>query len=120
MLITKGFASVKHRSRHFQEHGDDFRAGTAEEYEILADVFLTKPHCSGMHEHTRRGGDRIRYDAGTNEFGVVDASGIIRTYFKPVPCSSLPAHLRVAAKRSGRCHGHANNVIYFKVECKRW
>lgn len=58
------------------------------------------------------GGDRLRYDTITMKFVVQSKDGVVRTYFKPRPCSSIPAGLpRV------RCHGFATNEEYFKGEC---
>jgi hypothetical protein len=50
----------------------------------------------------------------TEEFGVLSAAGIIRTYFKPVPCVSLPVHVV-----KSNCHGEPTNVEYFRSECGR-
>lgn len=88
-------------SDHFDRHGHQFAAVTEEEYEALAVVFITKilpgspvkcracPTCSclaygAIHECVVRG-DRIRFDTRTQEFGVLSASGFIRTYYKPDP-----------------------------------
>lgn len=119
-LRSRGFLNVRQRSLHWGAHGDDFKAGTPDEYEHLADEFLTKTLAAGMQEHIRSRGDKIRYDPRTEEFGIMDVGGVIRTYFIPVPCSSLPATERVLAKRRGLCHDCVNNLIYFKRECKRW
>lgn len=119
-LKTRGFVSIKQRNNHFVLHGHDFGVGTSIEYEEAADTFLTEPLRSGVHEHVRSRGDLLRYDSGTDAFGVLDSGGVIRTFFKPVPCSSLSGKVRVAAKRAGLCHGCANNMLYFKQECKRW
>lgn len=119
-IVAKGFASIQQRNRHFQLHGHDFGASHAEEYERFAIAFWDHSVSRGVYEHTRSGGDKLRYDSNTDAFGVLDVTGVIRTYFKPVPCSSLPGHMRAAEKRAGRCHGHANNLIYYKTECKRW
>lgn len=118
-LITNGFESVAQLNRHFSEHGADFGAASANEYEEWADLFLggTKP--DHVLECLRQCGAKIRYDPTTEAFGVLDAGGICRTYYKPVPCSSLPGHMRAAMKQSGRCHPCANNLVYFKSECKK-
>ena len=65
-----------------------------------------------MHECRRKKGDVLRYDPTTEEFGVVSSAGIIRTYFKPIPCASLPPMIR------HNCHGLPSNIEYFKTECR--
>ena len=119
-LITKGFVNPRQRIRHFTEHGGDFGASNAEEYELKADMFLGPAKAPVVQQCTRRKGDVIRYNPHTEEYGVVDKDGIIRTYYKPVPCTTVPAFVRAAVKRSGRCHGYSNNLTYFNAECRKW
>jgi pyocin large subunit-like protein len=120
-LQTKGFLNDRQRRRHFTEHGADFGAMDAKEYEELADTFLGGPAPLGSaHECTRKMGDKLRYDPTTQAYGVLDSRGVIRTFYKPVPCASLSAASRVAMQSTGRCHGHANNFLYFQSECRRW
>lgn len=119
-LKTRGFLNTRQLNRHFSEHGADLGASNANDYEQSADGFLGSTLPSGVHECKRKQGDTIRYDPQTQEYGVLDSKGIIRTYFKPVPCSSLRASVRAAVRQAGRCHGHANNFLYFQSECKRW
>lgn len=98
---------------HHRRHQADFVGISMTDYEKLADQFITKPATSSIRECTRRvGGDRIRYDTITTEFAVQSRSGIVRTYYKPRPCRSIPAGLpRV------RCHGFPTNEDYFKDAC---
>jgi pyocin large subunit-like protein len=119
-LQTKGFLNARQRSRHFSEHGADFGASNANEYEEAADIFLAGTAASGVHECIRQKGDKIRYDPASQAYGVLDGVGVIRTFYKPVPCSSLPATVRKAIRLAGRCHSYANNLAYFNAECKRW
>lgn len=118
-LITSGFESVEDLNEHFQEHGSDFSASKAGDYERMADAFLGGSKRETVHECTRSCGMKLRYDPVDEAFGVIDKGGVIRTYFKPVPCSSLPGAARAAAKQMGRCHPCANNLVYFKAECKK-
>lgn len=97
---------------HFVKHGTEFGAPTDAEYERLAAHFLTAPLRPGVLECTRKCGDIVRYDTATTEYGVLSATLAIRTYFKPRPCSSLPA----AAPKLD-CHGYSDNVQYFKARC---
>ena len=110
----------RQRDRKFAKHGAEFGASNSEEYERLADEFLGGIVPDGIHEHTRPAGDRLRYDPQSEAFGVLDASGIIRTFFRPVPCSSIAdPRARALAVASGLCHGHSNNLLYFQSECGR-
>jgi hypothetical protein len=118
-LSTNGFESIAQLNRHFQEHGDDFGASNPSEYEEMADVFLSQEKLETVHECVRVSGARLRYDPSTEAFGILDRTGVIRTYFKPVPCSSLRGAIREIARLSGRCHKAANNLVYFKAECKK-
>jgi hypothetical protein len=118
-LITNGFESVAQLNYHFSEHGADFGASNANEYEKWADAFLGGAKPEHVHECVRQSGARLRYDPNTEAFGVLDAGGVCRTYYKPVPCSSVPGAIRAAVRRSGRCHPCANNLVYFKSECKK-
>lgn len=118
-LVTRGFESLAQLRLHFQEHGGDFGASDADEYEQMADAFLGGSTAPTVHECVRRCGVKIRYDPADESFGILDSNKVIRTYFKPVPCSSLPGAVRAIAKQAGRCHPCANNLVYFKTECKK-
>lgn len=116
---TNGFVSISQRRSHFTKHGAEVGASDPEEYERLADEFLGSAKPSGIQECKRRKGEVVRYDPQTEMFGVVDAGGVIRTYFKPVPCSKVPFHLRAVAKRQGECHSYLSNLHYFQAECRK-
>jgi len=118
-LRTKGFESLVQLRRHFSEHGSDFSASNPNEYEEMADEFLGGDMAGTMYECVRPGGAKLRYDSSTDAFGVLDPTDIIRTFFKPVPCSSLAGAMREQMRRSGRCHSSANNLVYIKTECKK-
>jgi pyocin large subunit-like protein len=118
-LITNGFESVAQLNRHFGEHGHDFGASNPTEYEEMADIFLGGDKPEATHECARPGGAKLRYDPNSEAFGALDGAGIIRTYFKPVPCSSLPGAVRESRRQAGRCHRYANNLVYFKAECQK-
>jgi pyocin large subunit-like protein len=119
-LITKGFVNRRQLNLHFQLHGADFGAENAGDYQVQADMFLSGTAPDHIHQCFRQKGDTIRYDPQTQAFGVLDGRGVIRTFFKPVPCATLHSDARVLAKQAGRCHGHTNNFQYFRAECKRW
>jgi pyocin large subunit-like protein len=118
-LTTNGFESVAQLNHHFQEHGSDFGASNASDYERMADGFLGGSKADAVHECIRSCGMKLRYDPADEAFGIIDRDDIIRTYFKPVPCSSLAGAARAAARQAGRCHSCANNLVYFKLECKK-
>ena len=119
-LKTLGFMNVRQRNRHFSAHGAEFGASNAQDYEKLADEFLGGVAASGVLENVRSRGDMVRYDPATEAFGVMDSTGIIRTYFKPVPCVNVPASIRAIEKNAGRCHDLPDNLSYFRSECLRW
>jgi hypothetical protein len=119
-MLTQGFLNDRQLDRHFVMHGADFELSSASAYQSLADEFLGGPRPATVHECTRKKGDIVRFDAHTGAFGVLDRRRVIRTFFKPVPCSSLPLSIRIAAQQSGRCHSYANNLLYFQSECERW
>jgi hypothetical protein len=48
----------------------------------------------------RSNGDVVRYHPGSNTFGVMDANGAPRTFFRPDPA----------------VHGHATNLDYFYAQ----
>jgi hypothetical protein len=119
-LQTKGFVNERQRNRKFTKHGADFGASNAQEYARYADEFLGGIAPDGVLECPRSEGDKLRFDPRTNAYGVLDAGGVIRTFFKPVPCSSIrDVSLRTIAIESGMCHGHATNLLYFQSECRR-
>lgn len=98
---------------HHAKHQSDFPGLTPAQYEALADAFLQRPSSSSFKECNRKRGDFLRYDMVTGEFAVLSNNGVIRTYFKPVPCATLPPSARV------RCHGYSSNLDYFNAECRR-
>jgi hypothetical protein len=100
---------------HYAKHRSHFAVVTAADYELQAEAFLSGPVHPNLLECRRKQGDSVRYDKSTQEYGVVSASGIIRTYFKPTPCSSLPLGVPKL-----NCHGYPDNALYFKAECAKW
>jgi hypothetical protein len=82
----------KHRydlKRHFVRHGEEFGTKTADEYERLADAFMMGPLRDGALECSRDG-DLVRFDPGTNEFGVLTTDGHIATFMVLRPLPSDP------------------------------
>ncbi len=93
---------------HYAKHGADFPGSDDKRYEELAETFLLGPSRAGLLECKRRGGDFLRYDTATEEFAVLSGSGVIRTYYKPVPCRVMMVPF---------CHGEVDNIQYFKRTC---
>lgn len=94
------FADKSKLDDHFARHGSDFGAKNALEYQAQADKFLTASKPAGVLEKTRANGDIVRYNPGTDEFGVVSSGGSIRTYYKPDPA----------------VHGKGSNLDYFNAQ----
>jgi hypothetical protein len=67
----------------------------------------------------RSKGDVLRYDPMTEEYGVLSTAGLIRTYFKPLPCIKLPIPMRAAVRMKGKCHPQTDNKEYFNAECNQ-
>jgi pyocin large subunit-like protein len=115
-LKTRGFSNASSLARHFVDHGSDFGCASAADYEALADQFLGAAKLPHVQERSRAKGDVVRFDPLTEAYGVIDSNGVIRTFFKPVPCASIGDLLkRTTAKKAGRCHGHASNLLYFQI-----
>ena len=99
------FANSHERADLFKKHGADFGAKSDRQYEAMADAFLLGPKSSTALDYTRSQGDVVRFDPVTDEFGVLSATGEVRTYFKPVP---------------GVTHARSTNLAYFEVSCLRF
>ena len=117
---TSGFFNTRQLNLHHAEHGAQLGASSAAEYQAMADNFLGGAKPAHVHECRRRQGDILWYDPSTEAYGVLDRNGVIRTYFKPIPCALVPAAQRSVVRRAGRCHGEATNLLYFQRECQRW
>ncbi|MGA2251883.1 hypothetical protein [Terracidiphilus sp.] len=111
---TKGFVDAHELSTHFGDHGSDFSAPDASNYEAQADEFLSKPKSADMMECFRSKGDMVRFDKITLEYGVISKDGIIRTYYKPKKCSDLPS-----GERRVRCHRLSTHLEYAISTCSK-
>src|SRR3954463_4057162 len=94
------FAIPAHRLDHFQRHGASVRAISPRQYEIAAARFLSVPQSPQVLQKSRSNGDLIRYNVATEEFGVISAKNVIRTYFTPDPAE----------------HGYASNLDYYHAQ----
>jgi hypothetical protein len=113
--LTKGFADSARRVTHYGDHAKDFGAATDIQYEQMADIFLGRKAPVGAFECYRIGGDLVRYNPATNELGVLSATGIIHTYFKPKFCKYATAE--EIAKR--KCHRRKTHLDYAKRLCNQ-
>jgi pyocin large subunit-like protein len=118
-LSTNGFESLEQLRSHFRKHGSDFGASNRDEYEEMADSFLSGEKPEAVYECVNACGAILRYDPSSEAFGVLDEQSIIRTYFKPIPCAQVPFHERDAERQAGRCHSARNNLSYFQSECRK-
>ena len=99
--LTNGF-NPDERSDHFKKHGKDFNARTEFEYEFKADRFLGAVKKPTMLDCVRqRGGDTLRFNPSTDEFGIISPKREIKTYFKPSP----------------QIHNQGTNLDYFRKRC---
>lgn len=83
----KGFANDERLQDHFDDHAKEFEPpfATKDDYEGAAKNFMHGDLPDGALEKTRPGGDRVRYNPDTEEFGVASKDDVIRTYYKPDP-----------------------------------
>jgi hypothetical protein len=80
---TKSRSGVQNAFSHWKKHGAQFPEYlNAKQYVQGARNFLRKSP-SGTLMKRRANGDVLKYHPGTNTFGVMDASGVPRTLFKP-------------------------------------
>ena len=101
-MPTNGFRDTLRLAVHFAAHGADFGCATIADYQFLADQFLSRIPGGDLLECVRHWNlEIVRYDVTTTEFGVLTASGHIKTYFTPDPAE----------------HGEATNLDYFNGEC---
>jgi hypothetical protein len=80
------FANSSALQDHFDRHGADFGAESADQYQSSASALLSGPLPAGVLQITRSNGDIVRFNPETNEFGVASPTSI-RTYFIPNPQS---------------------------------
>jgi hypothetical protein len=100
--------------QHYGFHGHEFGCAAPRDYELAAEAFMLKPRTKTMLECIRPAPQRhkCRYDAATQEYGVMRPNGILITYFRPVPGGHIPMHLRTRSE-----HGFNCNLDYFHSKC---
>ena len=95
------FETPEDREDHFEDHRAEFAIINAIEYEARADAFMFGELGVNVLECFRVQGGWARYDQVTQEYGTVDTSGFLSTYFIPNPL----------------IHGYASNLEYFHARC---
>ena len=78
-----GFRSPAQLATHFDKHGAEFRAGSAQEYLRLAQDLRDRPSGGNVLERTRADGVTTRFDRASGAFLAVNRDGSIRTFFRP-------------------------------------
>jgi len=115
LRFTRGFDPVALMD-HVQKHSARLRiTAGAVEYEERADALFSIPKPDDVLECPQPDGDIIRFNKKTDEFGVIAADQIIRTYYIPMPCHKLAP----ANRKPGSCHHEKTNFEYFKKNCRR-
>lgn len=80
---TKSKSAVENALGHWNKHKSEFpEIQNAKQYAEKAKSFLTNPP-QGTLTKTNARGDTLRYDPGTNTFGVLGQDGAPRTMFRP-------------------------------------
>jgi RHS repeat-associated protein len=77
----RGFANNPRLARHFNDHGADFGADTPAEYQQQAINFMSGTPDANELQLQRPGGDYVRFNQTTGEFGIATPDGTIRTYY---------------------------------------
>ena len=102
------FANHYERDIHFQKHRHEFQAQDADEYERMADAFMSARRSPDIMQCFRRGGeDQVRLSYSTRYFGVARISpepGYIKTF-------------HIVDEQKIRRHGDI--FQYFRFECNR-
>lgn len=115
--IATGFIDSASLTYHHGEHGQDFNAADKDDYLAQAKAFLEAPLTANS---TIREGIRVtskeivRYDSATEAFAVVQADGIIKTFYKP-----MPRHLAPPGTPRRKTHGRPTNLDYFLDTCAK-
>ncbi len=98
--LDSQFSSAQTLAGHFADHGTDFGASSPAAYERQTSRFLGGRPGPGVLEKTRTSGDVVRFDPFTNQFGILSARNIIRTYYRPDPL----------------IRGYVSNLEYFNAQ----
>ncbi len=75
------FRSKSQLDSHFEKHGHEMNASSAQEYLKMANQVIQSE--DALYKREKEDNDHIYYLVSTNEFVVVSQDGYIRTYFLP-------------------------------------
>jgi len=78
-----GFANYGRWQEHFEKHGEEFGAISAEEYLRRAQALRDAPAGGPILEFRRGDGVLTRFDRRSGAFIAVSRNGTIRTFFRP-------------------------------------
>ena len=78
-----GIGSQRSLEEHFQKHGGEFQARTAQEYLAHAQALRDAALSASVLELVRDDGVITRFDRKSGTFVAFDANGRIRTCFRP-------------------------------------
>jgi len=89
---TVPFASQYKRESHFRAHGHKFGAASEEEYERMADEFMSRLKTSDLYDCIRNYviNDRIRLEGRTLYFGIACGVLVIKSFY-PKDANSVAA-----------------------------
>lgn len=76
---TYEFRNQKRLNEHFEKHGAEVGASSAEEYEKMASAVVT--NSQSLHKTEAEDGDDVYYLKSTGEFVIVSTDGYLRTYY---------------------------------------
>ena len=79
---AKGF-TASGLKRHVAEHMESMGFKTAQEYQSHAVVFANTIDKKNCRSYVRKDGSTVKYNTKTEEFVVVNKTGVIVTYFHP-------------------------------------
>jgi hypothetical protein len=89
---TVPFASKYKRESHFLSHGHKFGAASEEEYERMADEFMSRLQTPDLYDCVRDivTNDRIRLEGSTFYFGIAYGVLVIKSFY-PKDANSIAA-----------------------------
>lgn len=113
---TKG--GERHLLGHWNKHSKGVKAKTPQQYQNMARKFMTGKPPKGVVQAQRRNGDIVRYNPANGHYGVVTASGRIKTYFKFTPTGQDVQRRR--GNPIQQKHGFKNGMDFFKDRAARY
>ena len=78
-----GFRTSDRLEEHFEKHGREFHAGTADDYLRMAQTLRDRRKGRDVLEFVRNDALTCKYDRDSGAFVAYDSDGTIRTFFRP-------------------------------------